>query len=70
MFYQKYSHITSNSKKVKMNSIFVSINTNKNYIKEAIKNGASLIVSTQKLDTKIKNIVVKNITYFFSYWYQ
>ena len=70
MFIKNYTHITTNSKNVKDNSIFVSINTNKNYIEEAIKNGASLIVSTEKLNIKIKNIVVKNIMYFFSYWYQ
>ena len=70
LFIENYTHITTNSKKVKDNSIFVSINTNKNYIEEAIKNGASLIVSTKKLNVKIKNIAVKNIMYFFSYWYQ
>ena len=67
---EKYSHITTNSKKVKDNSIFVSINTNKNYINEAIKNGATLIVSTEKLSIETKNITVENIEYYFSYWYQ
>ena len=70
MFFENYTHITANSKKVKSNSIFVSINTNKNYIEEAIRNGASLIVSTEKLNIPVENIIVKNIMYFFSYWYQ
>ena len=45
MNYKNYDYITINSKKVKQNSIFVSTDSNPNHIKEAIKNGASLIIS-------------------------
>lgn len=65
-----YNHITSNSTKVRKNSVFVSLNNNYTYILEAIQRGASLIITNQKYDLNIKNIVVKNIDYFFSYWYQ
>lgn len=65
-----YKHITSNSKKVKKGSIFVSMNNNYKYILEAINNKAALIVSTIKLNLNINNLIVNNIEYFFSYWYQ
>ena len=49
MNYKNYDYITINSKKVKQNSIFVSTDSNPNHIKEAINNGASLIISKEKL---------------------
>lgn len=67
---EKHNHITSNSKKVKKGSIFVSINNNDKYINEAINNGASLIVSKNKLNIQTENKVVENIEYYFSYWYK
>lgn len=66
----KYKHITTNSKNVIKNSIFVSINNNDEYINEAINNGAALIVSENKIKSNFANLLVKNILYFFSYWYQ
>ena len=70
MFNKNFTHITTNSKKVKTNSIYVSITNNKKYLDEAINNGATLIVSTEKINVAVENIIVKNIMYFFSYWYQ
>ena len=70
MFIKNFTHITTNSKKVKTNSIYVSITNNKKYLDEAINNGATLIVSTEKINVAVENIIVKNIMYFFSYWYQ
>ena len=70
MNYKNYDYITINSKKVKQNSIFVSTDSNPNHIKEAINNGASLIISKEKLDIKTDNIVVKNILYYYSYIYK
>lgn len=67
---EKKTHITTNSKKVKTGSIFVSINNNHDYIKEAIAKKASLIISEKPIESKIVNIVVNNIKYFFSYYYQ
>lgn len=66
----KNTHITANSKKVKRESIFVSINNNQNYINEAINNGASLIVSESKIENIRANLIVNNIKYFFSYYYK
>ena len=65
-----FKHITSNSKKVIHNSIFVSTNNNQNNILEAINNGASLIVSSKKLNLNVKNLIVSNIEYFYCYWYK
>ena len=65
-----FKHITSNSKKVIHNSIFVSINNNQNNILEAINNGASLIVSSKIFNITVSNLIVSNIEYFFSYWYK
>ena len=70
MFIKNFTHITTNSKKVKTNSIYVSITNNQKYLDEAINNGATLIVSTEKINVAAENIIVKNIMYFFSYWYQ
>jgi UDP-N-acetylmuramyl-tripeptide synthetase len=70
MNFSNYNHITSNSTKVKKNSIYVSLNNNINYILDAIERGASLIVTNKKYDIQIPNIVVNNIDYFFSYWYK
>ena len=67
---KNYTSITTNSKKVINNSIFVSINNDKSHIQEAINKGASLIVSTEKIDLNINNLIVKNIKYFFSYYYK
>ena len=67
---KNYKSITTNSKKVINNSIFVSVNNDKSHILEAINNGASLIVSTEKIDLNINNLIVKNIKYFFSYYYK
>ncbi len=67
---KNYTYITTNSKKVKENSIFVSIDNKQEYILEAIKNKASLIVSPQKNNLNINNLEVNNIKYFFSYHYQ
>ena len=61
---KNYTTITTNSKKVINNSIFVSVNNDKSHIQEAINNGASLIVSTEKIDIKINSLIVKNIKYF------
>ena len=66
----KYKGVTSNSKKVKKDFIFVSINSNEKYINEAISKGASLIISKVKLNIKIDNIIVENIEYYFSYLYK
>ena len=66
----KYNHITSNSKNVINNSIFISINNSEKNILEAIKNGASLIVSTKEIYLNINNLIVSNIEYFFCYWYK
>ena len=55
---KNYKSITTNSKKVINNSIFVSVNNDKSHIIEAINNGASLIVSTEKIDLNINNLIV------------
>ena len=56
--------ITSNSKNVKKDYIFVTIKGKKddgnNYIKEAIKNGASLIVTNKSFLSPIKKVIVLN----------
>ena len=65
-----YKHITSNSNKVKNGSIFVSLSNNYDYIQEAIRKGASLIVTDKNYNLNIPNLTAKNIDYFFSYWYK
>ena len=67
---ENYKHITSHSKKVKKDSIFVSLNNNIEYINEAIKNKASVIVLNKTLQINHNTLIVNNIEYFFSYWYQ
>ena len=58
----KYKGVTSNSKKVKENYIFVSINNNENYISEAISKGASLIISKEKLNINTyENVIFFNL---------
>ena len=70
MILSDYKHITSHSKKVEQGSVFFSFDNNTDNIKEAIINKASLIVSTIDLNLTTSNLVVKNIKYFFSYWYK
>lgn len=56
--------ITSNSKEVKKDYIFVAIkgqkNDGKKYIKDAIKNGASLIITNKYFISPTKKIIVVN----------
>ena len=55
-----------NSKKVKEGSIFVSVDSNMEYINEAIQNKASLIITKRLVNISVENIVVKNIKYFYT----
>ena len=70
MDYSKYTHITLNSKNVIKNSIFVSVDSNLKYIVEAINKGASLIITKNKLNLSVENLVVKNIVYFYTYLFK
>lgn len=70
MEYKNYNHITTNSKKVKEGSIFVSIDMNQEHINEALNNKASLIISEEKLNVEINNIIVKNIKYYYTYLFK
>ena len=60
----KFNNIRFNSKDCKKNDIFFSIQGNKfngnNYINEAIKKGAKIIVSEKKIVKKKENIVYLN----------
>lgn len=67
---KNYNHVTINSKNVKEGSIFVSVDSNMQYINEAIKNKASLIITKRLVDISVENIVVKNIKYFYTYLYK
>ena len=66
------SGITTNSKEVKKNYIFFAIKGNKingeNYIKEAIKKGASIIICSKEYKAKHPNITIikKNDTSILS----
>ena len=66
----KYKGVTCNSKKVKKDYIFVSINNNFSYIEQAIDKGATLIITKQKINTNVENIVAHNIEYFFAFLYK
>ncbi len=59
-----FSGISFNSSKVKKNNIFFAIKGNKNdgnnYIDDAIKNGARVIISEKKITKKKKNILFLN----------
>ena len=70
MNYANYNHITTNSKKVKEGSIFISIDLNVEHISEAINNKAALIISEKKINDNINNIVVKNIKYYYTYLFK
>ena len=70
MNFSEYKHVTTNSKKVTKGSIFVSIDSNMKHITEAINNNVSLIVTKTKMNLSVKNIVAKNICYFYTYLFK
>ena len=61
-----YRKIKIDSNEVKENDIFVAIvgenNDGHNYINEAIKNKAKLIITSRKVNSKIPYIIVKDTT--------
>ncbi len=59
------SHITTNTKEIKKNSIFIAINKGNDYIKEAIEKKAKYIISEKKYNHK-KVITVKSTKEFLS----
>ena len=63
---EKYNKIKINSKEVKKNDIFIAIigenHDGHNFIDEAIKKGAKLIITQKEINTKIPYIIVKNTT--------
>ncbi len=71
--YINISGLSTNSKEIKKNYIFFAIKGNKlngeNFIKDAIKNGASVVVCSKKCKIKDKDILFirkKDIRYFLS----
>lgn len=63
---EKYNQIKINSKEIKKDDIFIAIvgenHDGHNYIDEAIKKGAKLIITQKKIKTNIPYIIVKNTT--------
>ena len=51
---KNYNHVTINSKNVKEGSIFVSVDSNMQYINEAIKNKASLIITKRLVQCRLR----------------
>ena len=63
---EKYNKIKINSKEVQKNDIFIAIIGEKHdgheYIDEAIKKGAKLIITQKQINTNIPYIIVKDTT--------
>ncbi|MBR2708019.1 MAG: UDP-N-acetylmuramoyl-tripeptide--D-alanyl-D-alanine ligase [Bacilli bacterium] len=63
---EKYNKIKINSKEVQKNDIFIAIigenHDGHEYIDEAIKNGAKLIITQKQINTNIPHIIVKDTT--------
>ena len=63
---EKYNKIKINSKEVQKNDIFIVIigenHDGHEYIDEAIKNGAKLIITQKQINTNIPHIIVKDTT--------
>ena len=63
---EKYNKIKINSKEVQKDDIFIAIigenHDGHEYIDEAIKNGAKLIITQKQINTNIPHIIVKDTT--------
>ena len=57
----KINKFQTNSKDVNKNDCFIAINNGHKYIKEAIKNGANLIITDKKTHYNIPTILVQNV---------
>lgn len=57
----KINKFKTNSKEIKENDCFISINNNPKYISEAIQNKASCIIISKKTDYNIPTILVQDI---------